>query len=167
MTSPSSLRYVVRWNKNAQKTESLGRNMVYGRRSRQIAPVTSPSCHYRESSTSYSKPLIGQRGLSGLPTGTSNPDQAFGGLQEFKRVLPGPPKWQETQFGSRTFLIPAETSETSVFRGGLTERHYSPWVRDRQEQLEADIVRSWSTDPVVLQSAKGTPGVRTKTEVVN
>jgi integrase/recombinase XerD len=25
----------------------------------------------------------------------------------------------------------------------LTERHYSPWVRARQEQLEADVRRTW------------------------
>ena len=25
----------------------------------------------------------------------------------------------------------------------VTEKHYSPWVRARQEQLEADVRRSW------------------------
>ena len=25
----------------------------------------------------------------------------------------------------------------------VTERHYSPWVRARQEQLEADVIGSW------------------------
>jgi integrase len=25
----------------------------------------------------------------------------------------------------------------------VTERHYSPWVRARQEQLEADVRRTW------------------------
>jgi integrase len=25
----------------------------------------------------------------------------------------------------------------------VTEKHYSPWVRARQEQLEADIRRTW------------------------
>jgi integrase len=25
----------------------------------------------------------------------------------------------------------------------VTEKHYSPWVRGRQEQLEADVRRSW------------------------
>ncbi len=27
----------------------------------------------------------------------------------------------------------------------VTEKHYSPWVRARQEQLEADVRRSWGT----------------------
>ena len=25
----------------------------------------------------------------------------------------------------------------------VTEKHYSPWVRARKEQLEADVRRSW------------------------
>ncbi len=30
----------------------------------------------------------------------------------------------------------------------ITERHYSPWVRARQEQLEADVMRAWRNDPI-------------------
>ena len=26
----------------------------------------------------------------------------------------------------------------------VTEKHYSPWVRARQEQLEADVRRTWN-----------------------
>jgi integrase/recombinase XerD len=32
----------------------------------------------------------------------------------------------------------------------ITEKHYAPWVRSRQEQLEADLVSAWSRDPLVL-----------------
>jgi integrase/recombinase XerD len=32
----------------------------------------------------------------------------------------------------------------------ITEKHYSPWVRERQEQMEADLRRSWSRDPLVI-----------------
>src|SRR5579871_1191305 len=32
----------------------------------------------------------------------------------------------------------------------ITEKHYAPWVRSRQEQLEADLARAWSRDPLVL-----------------
>jgi hypothetical protein len=28
----------------------------------------------------------------------------------------------------------------------VTEKHYSPWVRARQEQLEAGVKRSWEND---------------------
>ena len=29
----------------------------------------------------------------------------------------------------------------------ITEKHYAPWVRDRQQQLEADVASSWELDP--------------------
>jgi site-specific recombinase XerD len=37
----------------------------------------------------------------------------------------------------------------------VTERHYAPWTRSRQEQLEADLQRAWSEDPVALLQRKG------------
>ena len=44
----------------------------------------------------------------------------------------------------------------------ITEKHYSPWVRARQEQLEADLVKTWESDPVL--GFAGTPAVHGKTE---
>ena len=32
----------------------------------------------------------------------------------------------------------------------ITERHYNPWNKARQEQLEADLTRAWRQDPFVL-----------------
>jgi integrase/recombinase XerD len=32
----------------------------------------------------------------------------------------------------------------------ITEKHYSAWVRERQEQLESDLQRAWNEDPVLL-----------------
>jgi integrase len=49
----------------------------------------------------------------------------------------------------------------------ITERHYAPWVRARQEQLEQDLKRVWEQDPVALMEAKGTPEVHEKNERVN
>jgi integrase len=31
----------------------------------------------------------------------------------------------------------------------ITERHYAPWVRERQEQLEEDVRRAWKGDPLL------------------
>jgi len=45
-----------------------------------------------------------------------------------------------------------------------TEKHYSPWVRARQEQLEADVRRTWETD---LIATKGTPEVHGKSSRPN
>jgi len=41
----------------------------------------------------------------------------------------------------------------------VTERHYSPWVRSRQEQLEQDLKRVWEQNTVALIEVKGTPQV--------
>ena len=30
----------------------------------------------------------------------------------------------------------------------ITEKHYNPWVRSRQEQLEADMRSAWQRDPL-------------------
>ena len=30
----------------------------------------------------------------------------------------------------------------------ITEKHYNPWVRSRQEQLEADVRSAWKRDPI-------------------
>jgi len=39
----------------------------------------------------------------------------------------------------------------------VTERHYNPWVKARQEQLEADVRATWAADPMSVSgnSAKG------------
>ena len=49
----------------------------------------------------------------------------------------------------------------------VTERHYAPWVKARQEQLEADVRRSWAADPIIFAETKGTQKVHGKSEVVN
>jgi integrase/recombinase XerD len=42
----------------------------------------------------------------------------------------------------------------------ITEKHYSPWVRSRQEQLEADVKRAWAEDPVIASQMLGTKRVQ-------
>ena len=52
----------------------------------------------------------------------------------------------------------------SIFLGHssvrITEKHYNPWNKARQDQAEADVTRSWASDPIVLFETKGTPEVR-------
>ena len=50
----------------------------------------------------------------------------------------------------------------------ITERHYAPWARERQEQLEDDVRRAWKVDPLLnrtipVQSEKP-PRKRLKTK---
>jgi integrase/recombinase XerD len=53
----------------------------------------------------------------------------------------------------------------------VTEKHYSPWVRARQEQLEADVARVLRNDPLALleeqMQTKGTREVRGERRVIN
>jgi integrase len=49
----------------------------------------------------------------------------------------------------------------------ITEKHYAPWVRERQEQAEADVKRTWAHDPIALLEAKGTPEVHEKRSRAN
>jgi integrase/recombinase XerD len=37
----------------------------------------------------------------------------------------------------------------------ITERHYAPWTRSRQEQIESDLRAAWNDDPIVLANALG------------
>ena len=41
----------------------------------------------------------------------------------------------------------------------VTEKHYTPWVRARQEQLEQDVRRTWDSDLIASGETKGTPEV--------
>jgi integrase len=49
----------------------------------------------------------------------------------------------------------------------VTERHYAPWTRSRQEQLESDLKRAWSEDPIAIAQVQGTQQVHGKTERPN
>ena len=49
----------------------------------------------------------------------------------------------------------------------VTEKHYTPWVRARQEQLESDVRRTWNTDLVAAGETKGTPEVHSGSERPN
>jgi hypothetical protein len=53
-----------------------------------------------------------------------------------------------------TTPVPLERVSMGHSTVKVTEQHYSPWIRDRQEQLEADLERSWAADPVVLAATK-------------
>ena len=37
----------------------------------------------------------------------------------------------------------------------ITERHYAPWMRSRQEQIEADLRAAWSNDPLTKEVHAG------------
>jgi integrase len=89
-------------------------------------------------------------------TGISTPRTAAGIWQEsLKRlfILAGVPsghahRFRDT-FSVELLLAGVPIERVSVLLGHhsvrITEKHYVPWVRARQEQLEADVRRTWQT----------------------
>src|SRR5262249_48267494 len=87
-------------------------------------------------------------------TGESKPKSAVGDWQRaLKRlfILAGVPdghahRMRDT-FAVELLLASVPIERVSVLLGHqsvrVTERHYAPWVRARQEQLEADVRRTW------------------------
>jgi integrase/recombinase XerD len=57
-------------------------------------------------------------------------------------------------FAVELLLAGVPTEEVAILLGHsnikITQQHYSPWVRDRQRQLEASLGRAWNSDPLVL-----------------
>lgn len=69
-------------------------------------------------------------------------------------VVGGHPHRFRDTFAISLLLRGAELPNVSILLGHssikVTERHYSPWIKARQEQLEADVRRTWN-----LADAKG------------
>jgi integrase/recombinase XerD len=75
-------------------------------------------------------------------------------------------------FATELLLAGVPIERVSVFLGHqnikITQRHYSPWVRERQEQAEADVRRTWAQDPIaLLATRKGTSEVHDVNGPVN
>jgi integrase/recombinase XerD len=89
-------------------------------------------------------------------TGLSTPKTAAGNWQSsLKRlfILAGVPeghphRFRDT-FSVELLLAGVPIERVSILLGHhsvrITEKHYAPWVRARQEQLEADVRRTWQT----------------------
>ena len=67
-------------------------------------------------------------------------------------------------FAVELLLVGVPIERVSILLGHqsvrVTERHYNPWVRSRQEQLEADVASAWKLDPVLKRKNFGTNQVR-------
>lgn len=111
-------------------------------------------------------------------TGESEPKSAVGDWQRSLRRLfalanvPGghAHRFRDT-FAVELLLAGVPLERVSVLLGHqstrITEKHYSPWVKARQEQLEADVRRSWAADLVAQSETKGTPEVHGGRGLVN
>jgi len=70
-----------------------------------------------------------------------------------------PHRFRDT-FAVELLLAGVPLERVSVLLGHssvkVTEKHYAPWVRDRQIQLEADVRRTWSSDLTLDAAQDGT-----------
>jgi len=106
-----------------------------------------------------------------VETATGNWRRSLAKLFALAGIKHGHPHRFRDTFAVELLLAGVPLERVSILLGHrsirVTERHYAPWVRARQEQLEADLERSWALDPVVLAETKGTPEVHGKREAVN
>jgi integrase/recombinase XerD len=65
--------------------------------------------------------------------------------------------------------VPLERVSILLGHGSVrvTEKHYNPWVRSRQEQLEADVCSAWKLDPTLDQEIIRTNSVHLARGPVN
>ncbi len=108
-------------------------------------------------------------------TGASKPKSAVGDWQRaLKRlftlaVVPtGHAHRFRDTFAVELLLAGVPMERVSILLGHhsvrITEKHYAPWVLARQEQLEADVRRTWAEVP---SEATGTREVREQARLVN
>ena len=108
-------------------------------------------------------------------TGRSHPESVAGHWQRilrrlFKltRILHGHAHRFRDTFAVELLLAGVPVARVSMLLGHestrTTEKHYMPWVRDRQEQLEADVRRTWTMPEA---ATKGTSGVHGGSSLVN
>ena len=74
-------------------------------------------------------------------------------LFELAKVEGGHPHRFRDTFAVELLLSGVPIERVSILLGHqsvrVTERHYAPWVRSRQEQLEADLAKAWKQDPLI------------------
>ena len=67
------------------------------------------------------------------------------------RIVGGHPHWFRDTFAVSLLLNGVQLPHVSILLGHasvkITERHYAPWVKARQEQLEAEVKKMWATVP--------------------
>jgi integrase len=81
-------------------------------------------------------------------------------LFKLASVPKGHPHQFRDTFAVELLLAGVPLDRVSILLGHssirITERHYAPWTRSRQEQIEADLRAAWSNDPVIERYTRGT-----------
>jgi site-specific recombinase XerD len=110
-------------------------------------------------------------GAGKLDTARKKWSEALSVLFEAAKVQEGHAHRFRDTFAVELLKAGTPIERVSIFLGhatvGITEKHYNPWNRARQEQAEADVTRSWKGDPIAVLEAKGTNRVRGKGAQIN
>jgi integrase/recombinase XerD len=137
---------------------------------------TAVWCPLPECVTDALKAIPGERYF--FWTGTSHPKSCVGDWQRSLRRLfrlAGVPdghahRFRDT-FAVELLLAGVPLERVSILLGHqsvkVTERHYTPWVRARQEQLESDVRRTRNGDVLAAAEMKGTQEVHGGSERLN
>jgi integrase len=92
-------------------------------------------------------------------------------LFEFASVVGGHAHRFRDTFAVELLLAGVPLDRVSVLLGHtsirITERHYAPWTRSRQEQIESDLRAAWQTDPVVIASETNSDRTRRRSARAN
>jgi integrase/recombinase XerD len=92
-------------------------------------------------------------------------------LFEFANVEKGHAHRFHDTFAVDLLLAGIPMERVSVLLGHhslrVTEKHYAPWVRSRQLQLESDLATAWSRDPIALTESKVTQKLRENSAPIN
>jgi integrase/recombinase XerD len=110
-------------------------------------------------------------GKSKLDSVTADWRRALSRLFSQAKVADGHAHRFRDTFATELLMAGTPLDRVSVLLGHqsvkVTERHYAPWVKGRQERLEADVKHAWPADPIVFAGTKGTHGVHAETKPVN
>ena len=110
-------------------------------------------------------------GESKLKSAVGDWQRSLKKLFAFARVSHGHAHRFRHTFAVELLLSGAPIEHVSMLLGHsstrITEKHYSAWVRARQEQLEADVRKSWIKESSVASSESGTYLARGKIEHIN
>jgi integrase/recombinase XerD len=99
-----------------------------------------------------------------LETARKKWSEALARLFEDAKIKDGHPHRFRDTMAVELLLAGTPIERVSMLLGHssvrITEKHYNPWNRARQEQAEADVARAWASDPIVLLETKDASGTR-------
>jgi integrase len=92
-------------------------------------------------------------GQTKLEIGVGSWRRRLATLFELAKVDDAHPHRFRDTFAVELFLSGVPIERASILPGHqsvrITERHHAPWLRSRQEQLEADLTNAWKQDPII------------------